>query len=74
MSGMILSYFCSQPGAYCFDRSTKEEEDEGDDESNPAGDEVHIMTTKVQVSEDTKRVRSISTPTPCRCLTSISRL
>ena len=62
----------SQPVAYCFDCSLKEEEDGEDDEprnSKPAGDEVHIMTTKVQIPEDTKKVRSISRPTSHRCST-----
>jgi len=48
---------------YHLKRSAKEEEEGGDDEpstSKPAGAGVHIMTTKVQVSEDTKKVRSIS--------------
>ena len=47
---------------YHLDCSSEEEEDEEDDEpqtSKPAGTGVHIMTTKVQLSEDTKRVRSI---------------
>lgn len=53
-----------QPGRLnYFNSSTKEEEEEEDDEpstSKPAGAGVHIMTTKVQVLEDTKKVRSTS--------------
>lgn len=47
---------------YHLKYSAKEEEEEGDDEpsaSKPAGTGVHVMTTKVQVSEDTKKVRSM---------------
>ena len=50
------------PRPYHFKFSAKEEEGERDDEpstSKPARTGVHIMTTKVQVSEDVKKVRSI---------------
>ena len=63
MSGMVPpSQYSSRFGIYRFDCSVEEEGDEGDDEpqtSKSAGANVHIMTTKVQVSEDIKRVGSI---------------
>jgi len=66
---MIPSCYFSQSGAYYFDCSLKEGEDREDDEprsSKPAGGEVHIMTTKVQIAEDTRKVRSTFRPTSYR--------
>lgn len=48
-----LELALQQTQLYRFNCSAKEEEEEEDDEPG-----VHIMATKVQVSEDTKKVRS----------------
>lgn len=64
-----------QIGAHHVNYSVKGEEEEGDQEprsSKPAGDDVYIMTTKVQVSEDTKKVRSILVSAPYRRSTLLS--
>lgn len=66
MSGILPpGRYSRRMRTYRVNCSVKEEDDEGDDElqtSKPAAADVHIMTTKVQVPDDVKKVRPVCLP------------
>ena len=60
---ICLLHLANEQGLKIEDTAKVQEAEEEDEDGRPAskkkGADVHIMTTKVQVSEDTKKVRSI---------------